>query len=59
MELCEACDALSESIRAEEYSETGALMIMVFMEAIDDDDTYAMALSLAKSAPKIADSEGS
>ncbi len=52
MEYCEACDALSEAVRAEEFAETGALMIMTFIESIYEDDTYAMALSLAKSAPE-------
>lgn len=58
MGYADTCDALSEAVRAEEYSETGALMIMTFIEALDEGETYKMALSLAKSSPQRADAEG-
>ena len=53
MEFEEACTKLAETIQCgEQYPESYALMLMVFMNAKDEGETNRMALALAKNAIK-------
>ncbi len=55
MEFSEACEKMVEELQRDEYIERLGLMLMTFINALDNGDTNAMALALAK---QVGDDDG-
>lgn len=57
MELSEANGKLAEAIKAEECIDICADMISSYMNGLDDGETPAMALAIAKNREKLVEQE--